>query len=125
LTVTGAAFAGAGAACFQVLFTTFPLTIPPNVTQNLQIRFSPAVAGAVTVALTGTGAAVAAAPRIVVSVQSLDFVRINQTTERSFEIRNLGNAPLVIRSMTVDNMAYSVDRRRHSRWVRMRSETSL
>jgi hypothetical protein len=105
---------------------SFPLTLAPLVGQNLQVRFSPSIAGTqlgtltiasndpanpnLTVNLVGTGIGVAAAPRIVTTVTSLEFgiVNLNETAERTFEIRNTGNGPLVVQSMTIDNAFYTI-----------------
>jgi hypothetical protein len=111
---------------FQLLNASFPLAVLPSGLAVLQVRFSPAVAGlqagtltinssdaanpAVNVNLRGVGVGMAASPRIAVSVTNLEFgpVRIGQTNELVFDIRNTGVAPLTIQSMTLDNNMYTV-----------------
>jgi len=124
LIVTGVTITGS--TRFSIQFVSFPLTLGPLVGQNLQVRFSPAIAGTqlgtlaiatndpanpnLAINLVGTGIGVAAAPRIETTVTSLEFgiVNLNETVERTFEIRNRGTAPLVVQSMTIDNAFYTI-----------------
>jgi hypothetical protein len=111
---------------FQLVSSSFPLTIIPSGLATIQVRFSPSAAGAQTGVLTlasndsvnttlavplrGEGVGTAASPRIEVSVTSLEFgtVAVGQQDERTFEIRNTGVAPLIVQSMTLDNASYTV-----------------
>jgi len=122
LTITGAEISSPR---FQLRNTSFPLTVLSAGTQVLQVRFSPVAAGvqsgtltfasndpatpSAAVNLRGNGTGVAAAPRLVSSAQVLDFgtVRVNQRDERTFEIRNTGDAPLIIQSLTFEDPSYA------------------
>lgn len=111
---------------FSLVFASFPLTVGPSGLTTLQVRFSPVAPGAqigtltissndaanptVNIALRGSGVGTASSPRIVVDVTNIEFgpVRIGETDERTFSIRNSGTAPLVIQTLATDTNIYTV-----------------
>lgn len=111
---------------FSLVFASFPLTVGPSGITILQVRFAPVTAGAqigtltissndaanptVNIALRGNGVGTASSPRIAVDVTNIEFgpVRIGETDERTFSIKNTGTAPLVIQSLATDTNVYTV-----------------
>ncbi|MGE5804639.1 MAG: DUF1573 domain-containing protein, partial [Ignavibacteria bacterium] len=109
-------------------FTVNPenLTIPQNDSVEVTVTFTPGTASAFndtlliysnasvhpdTITLSGTGTSETTAPIIALSAGTINFpdITINSSISRSIYIKNNGNAPLVINSITSDNSEFTVD----------------
>ncbi|MGE5848032.1 MAG: choice-of-anchor D domain-containing protein, partial [Ignavibacteria bacterium] len=109
-------------------FTVNPenLTIPQNDSVEITVTFSPGTAAEFndtlliysnasvhpdTITLSGTGTSETTAPIIALSAGTINFpdITINSSISRSIYIKNNGNAPLVINSITSDNSEFTVD----------------
>ena len=115
-TVGGAEFADSGA--------TFPVTLNPNTSVTLQVKFNPTAAGAVTgqltiasnsaggsptqVQLSGTGTAAATA-QLQVSATSLPFgsVPVNSTATLTLKLISSGTAPVTVNSLALTGTGFS------------------
>jgi hypothetical protein len=115
-TVGGAEFTDSGA--------TFPVTLNPNTSVTLQVKFNPTAAGAVTgqlaiasnsaggsptqVQLSGTGTAAATA-QLQVSATSLPFgsVPVNSTATLTLRLISSGTAPVTVNSVALTGTGFS------------------
>ena len=122
VTVSAAAISGAG---FAVSGGSFPLTLNPNQSVVLQVKFDPASAGAATgqlavasdssanptvrVSLTGTGT-VAATPQLAVSKTSLAFgdVTVNSTAALPLTLTSTGTAPVTVSAATLSGAGFKI-----------------
>jgi hypothetical protein len=115
-TLSGTDFSDSGA--------TFPLTLNPNQSVTLNVRFNPGAAGQTTgqltinsnsssgastvVQLSGTGT-VATSPQLTVSANSLSFgnVAVNSTATLPLTLTSSGTAPLTINAATLSGTSFS------------------
>ncbi|MFL6307459.1 MAG: beta strand repeat-containing protein [Candidatus Sulfotelmatobacter sp.] len=121
LTINAATLSGAG---FTDSGATFPVTLNPNTSVTLQVKFNPTAAGGVTgqltiasnsaggsptqVQLSGTGTAVATA-QLQVSATSLPFgsVPLNSTATLSLTLISSGTAPVTVNSVALTGTGFS------------------
>jgi hypothetical protein len=113
-------------AAFTVVSPGVPFALTAGASLSVTLRFAPTTTGlqqatltiasndpnrpGATVALTGAGAGDAADVRIEATPASLDFgaVQAGQTRDLPLTVRALGNAPLNIASLAVDNPRFTV-----------------
>jgi hypothetical protein len=121
LTITAAT---AGGADFTDSGATFPVTLNPNTSVTLQVKFNPTAAGAVTgqlaiasntaggsptqVTLSGTGTAAPTA-QLQVSATSLPFgsVPVNSTSTLTLTLISSGTAPVTVNSVGLTGTGFS------------------
>jgi hypothetical protein len=121
LTITAAT---AGGADFTDSGATFPVTLNPNTSVTLQVKFNPTAAGAVTgqlaiasnsaggsptqVTLSGTGTAAATA-QLQVSATSLPFgsVPVNSTSTLTLTLISSGTAAVTVNSVGLTGTGFS------------------
>jgi hypothetical protein len=121
LTINAATLSGAG---FTDSGATFPVTLNPNTSVTLQVKFNPTAAGAVTgqltiasnsaggsptqVTLSGTGTAAATA-QLQVSATSLPFgnVPVNSTATLTLTLISSGTAPVTVNSVALTGTGFS------------------
>ncbi|MFN6946194.1 MAG: glycosyl hydrolase family 8, partial [Cytophagaceae bacterium] len=137
LNLTGSpriAISGTNAALFSINQTSVPASLASNVSTTFVITFTPGSTGLktatisiasndpdenpYTIVLTGTGTVSATAPRIVVqkngttiahnSTFAMGAASTGSPNTQRFEIRNTGDAPLNISSITATGAAYSI-----------------
>jgi hypothetical protein len=121
LTINAATLSGAG---FTDSGATFPVTLNPNTSVTLQVKFNPTAAGAATgqltiasnsaggsptqVQLSGTGTAAATA-QLQVSATSLPFgsVPVNSTATLTLRLISSGTAPVTVNSVGLTGTGFS------------------
>jgi hypothetical protein len=121
LTITAATVGGAD---FTDSGATFPVTLNPNTSVTLQVKFNPTAAGAATgqltiasnsaggsptqVQLSGTGTAAATA-QLQVSATSLPFgsVPVNSTATLTLRLISSGTAPVTVNSVGLTGTGFS------------------
>jgi hypothetical protein len=121
LTITAATVGGAD---FTDSGATFPVTLNPNTSVTLQVKFNPTAAGGVTgqltitsnsaggsptqVQLSGTGTAAATA-QLQVSATSLPFgsVPVNSTATLTLTLISSGTAPVTVSSVALTGTGFS------------------
>lgn len=122
VTINSAGVTGTG---FSVSGTTFPLTLNPQQTVTLQVKFQPTSTGSVTgqlavssnsstnatatVSLSGTGQA-ATSPQLSVSAASLSFgdVTVGSSSKQPLTLTSTGTAAVTISSLTVKGTGFSI-----------------
>jgi uncharacterized protein (TIGR03437 family) len=111
---------------FTIAVSPPPFSVPAGGMQTVTIRFAPGWVGPqlayltissddpaksrTTVTLTGSGAPLSQAPKIVVELDSLDFgaVVLGRSMDRPFVIRNYGGATLDVSAITTSSPQYTV-----------------
>ena len=123
VTISAATATGSG---FNVSGSNFPVTLNPNQSVTLQVRFDPSTAGAATgqlaitsnstsgsttnVQLSGTGTAIATTAQLQVSATSLSFgsVAVGATGKQSLTLTSTGTAPVTVSAAAVTGSSFSV-----------------
>jgi hypothetical protein len=121
LTINAATLSGAG---FTDSGATFPVTLNPNTSVTLQVKFNPTAAGAVTgqltiasnsaggsptqITLSGTGTAAPTA-QLQVSAASLPFgsVPVNSTSTLTLTLISSGTAPVTVNAVALTGTGFS------------------
>ncbi len=122
VTINSAALRGAG---FTMSGSAFPITLNPNQSVTVNVRFDPAAAGAVmgqltiqsnsstnstaVVNLSGTGTVVSS-PQLSISAASLTFgdVTVNTTSIEPVTLSSTGTAPVTINSATLRGTGFTM-----------------
>ncbi len=122
VTINSATLSGAG---FTMPGAAFPITLNPNQSVTLNVRFDPTAAGAVmgqltiqsnsftnstaVVNLSGTGTAVSS-PQLTISAASLTFgdVTVNTTSTEPVTLSSTGTAPVTINSATLGGTGFTM-----------------
>jgi hypothetical protein len=122
VTISAATLSGSG---FTDSGSAFPVTLNPNQSVTLQVKFNPTTAGAATgqltinsnssagstvvVQLSGTGTAAATTPQLLFSSSTLSFgnVPVGSTATLSLTLTSSGTAPVTVSSAALQGTGFS------------------